>query len=118
MSLKDKISGKKDTRYIFFSGKGGVGKTSCAAATAVYYANSGKKTLVVSVDPAHSLGDSFRQKIGGEVKQLGKNLYAVEIDPVKAVGEYKEKFSMQIEKMDYLKGFGLEETFDIAGMTP
>ena len=46
MSLKDKISGKKDTRYIFFSGKGGVGKTSCAAATALYYANYGKRILL------------------------------------------------------------------------
>ena len=117
-SLGKKIKGEKNTQYIFFSGKGGVGKTSCASASAIYFSNLAKKTLIISIDPAHSLGDSFRQKIGGEIKQLGKNLYGVEIDPAKAVGEYKEKFSLQIEKMDYLKGFGLEETFDIAGMTP
>ena len=95
-----------------------MGKTSCAAACALHFANSGKKTLIISIDPAHSLGDSFRTEIGGQVKQLGKNLYAVEIDPEQAVNEYKEKFSLHMEKMEYLKGFGLEETFDIAGMTP
>ncbi|MBI4163454.1 MAG: ArsA family ATPase [Candidatus Aenigmarchaeota archaeon] len=116
--MKNILKKKHDPQYYFFSGKGGVGKTSCAAAAALYFANSGKKTLVVSVDPAHSLGDSFAVNIGGEVKKLDKNLFAVEIDPVKSMQEYKEKFSLHIEKMDYLKGFGLEDTFDIAGMTP
>jgi len=118
MALKDLVNKKKDTLYYFFSGKGGVGKTSCAAATALYFSKKGKKTLVISIDPAHSLGDSFSVKIGGEVKKLANNLYAVEIDPVKAMEEYKDKLSPHLEKMDYLKGFGLEETFDIAGMTP
>ncbi len=118
MPLKDMVRKKRDPQYYFFSGKGGVGKTSCAAAAALSFSKSGKKTLVISIDPAHSLGDSFSVKIGGEIKELGKNLYAVEIDPVKAMQEYKEKFSLQLEKADYLKGFGLEETFDIAGMTP
>ena len=118
MPLKSLVSKKKDTQYYFFSGKGGVGKTSCAAASALYFSRQGKKTLVISIDPAHSLGDSFSIKIGGEIKQLGKNLYAVEIDPVKSMQEYKEKISLHLEKADYLKGFGLEETFDIAGMTP
>lgn len=118
MPLKNLVTKKRDPQYYFFSGKGGVGKTSCAAATALNFAKQGKKTLVISIDPAHSLGDSFDVKIGGEIKKLGNNLYAVEIDPVKAMSEYKDKFSLHIEKADYLKGFGLEETFDIAGMTP
>ena len=46
-------------RILLFSGKGGVGKTSVAAATAVHLAEAGRKTLVMSVDPAHSLADSF-----------------------------------------------------------
>ncbi len=116
--MKNILKRKHDTQFYFFSGKGGVGKTSCAAATALYFANSGKKTLVVSVDPAHSLGDSFSVKVGGEIKKLAKNLFAVEIDPVKSMEEYKEKFSLKIENMGYLKGFGLEETFDMVGMTP
>jgi len=116
--MKNILKRKHDTQFYFFSGKGGVGKTSCAAATALYFANSGKKTLVVSVDPAHSLGDSFDVKVGGEVKKLAKDLFAVEIDPVKSMQEYKDKFSLKIENMGYLKGFGLEETFDMIGMTP
>ncbi len=115
--MKNPLTKKHNTQFYFFSGKGGVGKTSCAAAAALNFSKS-KKTLVVSVDPAHSLGDSFDVKIGGEIKKLGKNLFGVEIDPAKSVEEYKEKFSLKIENMSYLKGFGLEETFDIVGTTP
>jgi len=50
---------KREPVFYFFSGKGGVGKTSMAAATALFFSKKGKKTLVVSIDPAHSLSDSF-----------------------------------------------------------
>jgi len=109
---------RRKTEYIFFSGKGGVGKTSVAAATSLWLSRRGKKVLIISTDPAHSLSDSFETDIGGEVKKLRKNLYAVEIDPALAMQEYKEKFVPRIENIEYLKGFGLEDTFDIAGMTP
>lgn len=109
---------ERDTRYIFFSGKGGVGKTSVAAATALDLSRKGKKVLIISTDPAHSLADSFDQRIGGEVVKLRKNLYAVEIDPELSVKEYKEMLSPQIEKLGALKGLGLEDTIDMAGMTP
>ncbi len=110
--------GKRETQFYLFAGKGGVGKTSIAAATALHFANRGKKTLIISTDPAHSLSDSFETKIGGEIQKLRKNLFAVEIDPKKAMSEYKEKIMPQIEKMDFLKGLGLEDTFDFAGNTP
>lgn len=84
----------------------------------MFFANRGKKILIISTDPAHSLSDSFETKIGGEVKKLRKNLFAVEIDPKKAMKEYKEKFAPKMEKIEILKGLGLEDTFDIAGMTP
>ncbi|HDD72707.1 MAG TPA: arsenic-transporting ATPase [Candidatus Aenigmarchaeota archaeon] len=117
--LKNPLNRKKrETRYYFFSGKGGVGKTSIAAATALWFSRNGKKTLIISTDPAHSLSDSFKRRIGGEIKKLDRNLYAIEIDPRKAVKEYKEKLLPEIERMDFLKGLGLDETFDIAGMTP
>ena len=71
---------------------------------------------MISVDPAHSLSDSFDKKIGGDIKKITKNLFAVEIDPEKAMQEYKERFAPQMEKF---KGIaGLEGIFDIAGMTP
>jgi arsenite/tail-anchored protein-transporting ATPase len=116
MSPRD-ISSNKQTQFYFFSGKGGVGKTTVSAATALWFSKQGKKTLVISIDPAHSLSDSFEKKIGGEVKQLGKGLYGLEIDPAKAMQEYKEKFMPKIEN-SFLGSMGLEDTFDIAGMTP
>ena len=109
---------RKETRYFFFSGKGGVGKTSISAATALWLAKKRNKTLIISTDPAHSLSDSFDVTIGGEVKKIKKNLYAVEIDPKKAVEEYKGKLMPKIEDINYLKPLGLDEGFDIAGMTP
>ena len=109
---------ERDTRHIFFSGKGGVGKTSVAAATALWLSKKGSKVLVISTDPAHSLSDSFDKRIGGEVKKISRNLYAVEIDPKLSMKEYKEMLSPELEKMSALKGFGLEDTFDMAGMTP
>ena len=112
-------SGKeRDTRFIFFSGKGGVGKTSVAAATALSLSRKGKKVLIISTDPAHSLADSFDTKIGGEVTKIEKNLYAVEIDPKKSMQEYKEMLSPQLDKISALKGLGLDDTLDMAGMTP
>ncbi|MFB0546365.1 MAG: ArsA family ATPase, partial [Anaerolineae bacterium] len=52
------------TQFIFFSGKGGVGKTCMACATAVHYADKGHSTLIVTTDPASNLADVFEQEIG------------------------------------------------------
>ncbi len=52
------------TEYIFFSGKGGVGKTTMASATAIHYAMKGNKTFIVTTDPASNLADVFEQEIG------------------------------------------------------
>jgi arsenite-transporting ATPase len=67
-------------RVLLFTGKGGVGKTTVAAATAVRAANAGQRTLVMSTDPAHSLADSFDLPIGGDATELGDNLWAEQID--------------------------------------
>jgi arsenite-transporting ATPase len=109
---------KKEPEFYLFAGKGGVGKTSIASATALYFSNKGKKTLIISTDPAHSLSDSFEKKIGGNITKIKKNLYAIEIDPKKAMEEYKEKFIPHAEKIDFLKGLGLGDVFDFAGNTP
>lgn len=74
-------------RIILYTGKGGVGKTSIAAATAVKSAAEGRKTLVVSTDPAHSLGDSFDIKLSNEPIELSENLWAQEIDTIHEVEE-------------------------------
>ncbi len=80
-----------NTKYIFFSGKGGVGKTTMACATAVHYANEGKKTLIVTTDPASNLADVFETEIGHKITPLFKNLWGMEIDPDKATEEYRER---------------------------
>jgi arsenite/tail-anchored protein-transporting ATPase len=67
-------------RILLFTGKGGVGKTTVAAATAVRAAASGQRTLAMSTDPAHSLADSFDIPLGPETRQLGENLWAEQID--------------------------------------
>lgn len=81
------------TKFIFFSGKGGVGKTSMACTTAVYHADLGEKTLIVTTDPAGNLSDVFEQEIGHRVTKIDniENLYAMEIDPDVATKEYKER---------------------------
>ncbi len=66
-------------RVVLFTGKGGVGKTSVAAATAVRCAAAGYRTVVMSTDPAHSLGDSFDIELGAEASQVGRNLWAHEV---------------------------------------
>lgn len=58
------------TKYLFFTGKGGVGKTSIACATAVSLADSGKKVLLISTDPASNLQDVFNMELTNEVHRL------------------------------------------------
>jgi arsenite-transporting ATPase len=67
-------------RVLLFTGKGGVGKTTVAAATAVRSAAAGQRTLVMSTDPAHSLGDSFELEIGSDPTQISELLWAQQID--------------------------------------
>jgi arsenite-transporting ATPase len=67
-------------RVITFTGKGGVGKTSISAATAVRLSDMGLKTLIMSTDPAHSLSDSFEQKLNSEPSHVKQNLWAIEVN--------------------------------------
>jgi arsenite-transporting ATPase len=67
-------------RVILFTGKGGVGKTTIAAATAVRSANAGSRTLVMSTDPAHSLADSFEAEIGSDPTEIAPDLWGQQID--------------------------------------
>ena len=80
------------TQFLFFSGKGGVGKTSMACTSGVYNADKNLKTLIVTTDPAANLSDVFEQEIGHKITQINniENLYAMEIDPDEATNEYKE----------------------------
>lgn len=82
-----------NTRFIFFSGKGGVGKTSMACTTAVRYADLGLQTLIVTTDPASNLADVFEQPIGHKVTAIENvpHLWAMEIDADRATEEYIDR---------------------------
>lgn len=80
------------TKYLFFTGKGGVGKTSTACATAMNLADSGKKVLLVSTDPASNLQDVFHTKLsntGVSLKEV-PNLFVANLDPIEAAANYRE----------------------------
>jgi arsenite-transporting ATPase len=67
-------------RILLFTGKGGTGKTTCAAATALRAARDGQKTLVLSSDPAHSLADALDHELGPEAQEVTDRLFAQEVD--------------------------------------
>ena len=69
------------SRIFIFTGKGGVGKSSVAAAHAIKSAKEGKKTILVSTDMAHNLGDIFERTLGKEPVEVSERLDAYEIDP-------------------------------------
>jgi arsenite-transporting ATPase len=80
-------------RFLFFTGKGGVGKTSIACATAITLAEQGKRVLLVSTDPASNVGQVFGISIGNQITALLQvpNLSALEIDPQAAAQAYRDR---------------------------
>ena len=89
-----------DLKLIIFGGKGGVGKTSCALATAMALSEN-FKTLIISTDPAHSLSDCLEQQIGfQEVKVKGtENLYAIEVFADEALSNFKSDHCKELKKL-------------------
>lgn len=87
------------TRVIIYTGKGGVGKTSVSAATALRCAKLGYRTIAISTDAAHSLADSLDVPLSGEIKKVSKNLDAIEVDVIhemetrwQEIGQYLSDF--------------------------
>jgi len=80
-------------QFVFFTGKGGVGKTSLACATAVALTDQGKRVLLVSTDPASNVGQVFDTAIGNEITPIDgvKGLDALEIDPQAAAEQYRQR---------------------------
>ncbi|MBD3773125.1 MAG: arsenical pump-driving ATPase [Rhodobacteraceae bacterium] len=80
-------------KFVFFTGKGGVGKTSLASATALSLADAGKQVLVVSTDPASNVGQVFETEIGNRITSIPSvaGLDAIEINPEEAAAQYRER---------------------------
>src|SRR5919106_622455 len=94
-------------RIILFTGKGGVGKTTVASATALRIAASARKTLLMSTDPAHSVADAFGIELGSEPTEVGRNLWAEQIDPQQRLEENWRE--IQDHAVNVLQWAGLAE---------
>ncbi len=90
MAQDDPHHHNEPTRFYLFGGKGGVGKTTLAAANALRLASAGQRTLLVSTDPAHSVSDLLETRLSAEPTLAGDNLWAMEIDPASDAERYVE----------------------------
>jgi len=113
-------------RIVLFTGKGGVGKTTIASATALRIASAGVKTLIMSTDPAHSLSDAFDVDLGEDSVEVAPNLWAEQLDPQKQLEEGWQDIQKHATKMLSWAGLneieseelalipGLDEVFSLA----
>jgi len=95
------------TEVFLVTGKGGVGKSTTSAATALKQADSGKKVLVMSSDPAHNLGDLFQTPLSNESKLVSTNLWAMEMDATKRALVFMNSLNDAFKTI-FKKGVGLE----------
>ena len=86
-------------RFLFFTGKGGVGKTSMASCSAVGLADMGKRVLLISTDPASNLDEVFAQELTSVPSEVVEvpGLFAMNINPIHAAAEYREKMASSAE---------------------
>jgi arsenite/tail-anchored protein-transporting ATPase len=109
-----------NTRILLFTGKGGVGKTTCAAATALRAAEQGKRTLVLSSDPAHSLADALDRRLGPEPQEIVPNLHAQEVDLYYSMKKYwgnMRQLLLTVFKWQGINEIAAEEMAALPGMS-
>ncbi len=109
-SMRELVENRK---FLFFGGKGGVGKTTMAAATATWLADQGYKTLIVATDPTISLSSIYEQEISEtEVTCIGKetNLCGLNINPKKAMGVFQNRMNSMMEGFSTMFGSELLST--------
>ena len=120
---------RRKTKIVMFCGKGGVGKTTCASATAIHYASRGNRTLLISTDPSPSLTDILEINVMGDITEVPgvQNLKAVELDYDRVLDMWRKKFGDEIyevissflpveeEILDYIAGApGIDEEFALS----
>ena len=89
----------RSRKVLFFGGKGGVGKTTVSAATALARANEGAKVILISTDPAHNLGHLFDRKIGPRPVRIMAGLDALELDPDNTVDAHMREVSSALHEL-------------------
>ncbi len=108
-------------RVLMFGGKGGVGKTTSSAATALHFARRGLRTLIISSDLTPSLSDIFETEIGPAERPIPgvENLYGLEIDPDEVMRRWKEKFGPEVyAAASALVDLPYDEVVDYVAMAP
>ncbi|MBS3783674.1 MAG: ATPase, partial [Anaerolineae bacterium] len=110
-----------DKRVFMFGGKGGVGKTTSSAATALHYALKGRRTLIITSDYTPSLSDIFEAEIGPHERPVPgvDGLFALEIDPDEVMRRWKRKFGPEVyEAASALVDMPYDELVDYVAMAP
>jgi arsenite-transporting ATPase len=114
-----------DKPIILFGGKGGVGKTTCSAALASWFASRGQKSIIITSDMTPSLSDIFEEPIGDCVRNIDENLFAIEISQEAIVARWKERFSRdfydilsQLIDMKALDAASQHQLIDYIGSAP
>jgi len=120
--MKDFLEGRPGLRYAYFGGKGGVGKTVMAGATALWFAQQGRKTLLASTNPVHSLSNLLDQNVFGKATEVdqGHGLHALEIDTRETIERSKNEIR---EKVNWFLKFAdiptkAEDFVESATMNP
>ncbi len=104
---------------LFFLGKGGVGKSTSSALTALAGAQKGVSVLLVSLDPAHNQSDIFETRLSDKPKRINRNLYVSELDLEKWIRKYLRGVEDQVKRSyKYLTAMNLEHYFDVIKYSP
>ena len=117
--MREYFKPKKGFRVLFFIGKGGVGKTTCSSAVSTYLSSLGYRVLVVSLDPAHNLGDVFMLPLNDKPKEIKNNLFAMELDMERVIRSYLKHLEESMKYMyRYLTVINLEKYFEVLSYSP
>lgn len=113
------LTGLLQRQVVFFGGKGGVGKTTVAAALALRAEGTGRRTLLVSTDPAHSTSDVLGRRLGPDPSHVVGSMWAVEIDPATEADRYIDDVKRRVaDTVPPRLAAEVERHFDVARMSP